>query len=368
MAKVKQTLFRRSPFLVCYWNDNELTFENYATGKGATAAPIAAEVLNFFSRWLPAAALFRHLPQYSAASLRAAIKGLARHSLLQRSDRELRPLERAMTAWKDWNPAAGFFHFTGRDLPFEADLLSIGRYMEGLAHEEAMPVPVKHYPRAAQTVLPPPRLEGEFTRVLTTRRTWRRFAPGKLALADLATLLGLTWGVREWVAVPPLGRFAVKTSPSGGALHPIEAYVVARDVEGIAPGIYHYDATRHRLELLRRGMTRDRMADYVIGQRWFSEAAALVLMTAVFTRTQWKYRYPRAYRVASQSVAGARGAASLRSSPDCGMPRLADDVADLRAGADWHVFVARAALPRSGARRSAWGSRASNPFARERKA
>jgi SagB-type dehydrogenase family enzyme len=160
-----------------------------------------------------------------------------------------------------------------------------------------MPVPVKHYPRAAQTRLPRPREEGEFTRVLTARRTWRRFAAGKLALADLATLLGLTWGVREWVSVPPLGRFAVKTSPSGGALHPIEAYVVARDVEGISPGIYHYDAARHRLELLRRGVTREQMSDYVIGQRWFSEAAAFVFMTGVFTRTQWKYRYPRAYRV-----------------------------------------------------------------------
>jgi SagB-type dehydrogenase family enzyme len=297
MPKAKRVLFRRSPFLVSYWNDAELVFENYATGKGATAAPIAAEVLNFFSRWLSADALFSYLPQYSASSLRAAIKELLRHSLLQRSDRKLHPVEQAMPAWKDWNPAAGFFHFKGRDLPFEADLVSIGRYMEGLTHEKAMPVPVKNYPRAAQTVLPPPREEGEFTRVLTSRRTWRRFDQGKLALADLATLMGLTWGVREWVAVPPLGRFAVKTSPSGGALHPIEAYVVARDVEGIAPGIYHYDATKHQLELLRRGMTRGRMSDYVIGQRWFSEAAAFVFMTGVFTRTQWKYRYPRAYRV-----------------------------------------------------------------------
>jgi SagB-type dehydrogenase family enzyme len=297
MPKAKRVLFRRSPYLVSYWSDAELIFENYATGKGATAAPIAAEVLNFYSRWRSAAALCRHLPQYSSSSLRAAIQELLGHSLLQRSGRKLPLLERAMPTWRDWNPAAGFFHFTGRDLPFAADMVSIGRYMEGLRREKAMPVPVKHYPRAARTVLPPPRVEGEFARVLTSRRTWRRFEPGKLALVDLATLLGLTWGVREWVAVPPFGKFAVKTSPSGGALHPIEAYVVARDVEGISPGIYHYDAAKHGLELLRRGMTRGRMSDYVIGQRWFSEAAAFVFMTAVFTRTQWKYRYPRAYRV-----------------------------------------------------------------------
>jgi SagB-type dehydrogenase family enzyme len=297
MPKAKRVLFRRSPFLVSYWNDAELIFENYATGKGVSAAPIATEVLSFFSRWCSADALFRNFPQYSVSSLRAALKELVQHSLLQRSDLKRQPLEQAMGAWKDWNPAAGFFHFTGRDLPFEADLVGMGRYMEALTHEKAMPVPVKHYSRAAQLALPRPRVQGEFTRVLTTRRTWRRFATGKIALGDLATLLGLTFGVREWVAVPPLGRFAVKTSPSGGALHPIEAYVVARDVEGISPGIYHYDASRHGLELLRRGMTRDRMSDYVMGQRWFSEAASFVFMTAVFTRTQWKYRYPRAYRV-----------------------------------------------------------------------
>ncbi|MFZ3217075.1 MAG: SagB family peptide dehydrogenase [Candidatus Acidiferrales bacterium] len=297
MRKKKRALFRRSPFLVSYWHGERLVFENYATGNGASAAPLTAEVLSFFSRWRSAAALFEHLPQYSPSSLRAAIQGLVRYSLLQRSDRKAHPTEKAMAAWKNWNPAAGFFHFTGRDVPFEADLVRMGRYMEELTHEKAMPVPVKRYARAAQTRLLPPRMEGEFPRVLTSRRTWRRFAAGRLAFADLSTLLGLTWGVREWVTVPPLGRFAVKTSPSGGALHPIEAYVVAREVEGVAPGIYHYDADGHRLERLRRGITRERMNGYVMGQRWFSEATAMVLMTAVFTRTQWKYRYPRAYRV-----------------------------------------------------------------------
>jgi SagB-type dehydrogenase family enzyme len=297
MPKAKHELFRRSPFLVCYWERENLVFENYALGRRTAAAPITTELLNYLSHWQPSGAIFAHFPQYSQSSLRAAIRGLERHALLQRSDRKEQRAERAMAAWKNWNPAAGFFHFTGRDLPFEADLVRIGRYMEGLTHEKAMPVPVKRYPRAEQTRLLPARESGEFPRVLTARRTWRRFAPGKLSLADLSTLLGLTFGVREWVAVPPLGRFAVKTSPSGGAVHPIEAYVVARDVEGISPGIYHYDASRHRLELLRRGITRERMSDYLMGQRWFSHACAFVVMTAVFTRTQWKYRFPRAYRV-----------------------------------------------------------------------
>jgi SagB-type dehydrogenase family enzyme len=297
MPKPKKASFRRSAHLVSYWRDTDLIFENYATGKGVTAAPLTAEILNYFSDWQTVEALSRHLPLYSPASLHSAVSALVRHSLLQRSGRKLHPRERAMNAWNSWNPAAGFFHFTGRDLPYTADLVDTRRFLEQLAAQSAMPVPVKRYPRAPHVKLLAAREAGEFPRVLTSRRTWRRFARGKLAFADLSTLMGLTFGVREWADVPPLGRFALKTSPSGGALHPIEAYVVARDVEGIAPGIYHYDASKHQLELLRRGMTRDRMSDYVIGQRWLSDGSMYVVMTGVFTRTQWKYRYARAYRV-----------------------------------------------------------------------
>src|ERR1700734_2437710 len=118
MPRAKKVRFRRSPFLVSYWRGNELIFENYAMAKGAVAAPLTAEVLNFFSGWHTLSALSRHLPQYSPASLRAAVAGLVRHSLLQRSDRKADSTEQLMVAWRNWNPAAGFFHFTGRDLPF----------------------------------------------------------------------------------------------------------------------------------------------------------------------------------------------------------------------------------------------------------
>ena len=221
MAKAKQALFRRSPFLISYWERRKADLRELRdSAKGVTAAPLATEVLDFFSRWRSADAIFRKLPQYSPSSLRAAIRGLARHTLLQRSDRKPHPMERAMAAWSHWNPAAGFFHFTGRDLPFTADLLRTGRYMEELTREKAMPVPVKRYPGAEQTRLLPAHENGEFPRVLTARRTWRRFALGKLSFADLSTLLGLTFGVREWVAVPPLGTICSEDVSFGRSIAP----------------------------------------------------------------------------------------------------------------------------------------------------
>jgi SagB-type dehydrogenase family enzyme len=89
----------------------------------------------------------------------------------------------------------------------------------------------------------------------------------------------------------------LKTSPSGGSRHPIEAYLVALRVKGLARGIYHYAAGAHRLELLRRGAAKSRIVRYLNGQDYFGNAAAVVLMTAVFARTQWKYPGSRAYRV-----------------------------------------------------------------------
>jgi SagB-type dehydrogenase family enzyme len=79
-------------------------------------------------------------------------------------------------------------------------------------------------------------------------------------------------------------------------LHPSEAYLVARKVEGVAPGIYHYDAGGHRLQRLRAGASSAEIQRYLAGQWWFRDAAAVVFLTAVFGRNQWKYDYARAYR------------------------------------------------------------------------
>src|SRR5262249_38593594 len=92
------------------------------------------------------------------------------------------------------------------------------------------------------------------------------------------------------------GRVAMKTAPSGGAQHPIEAYVIALRVAGLRPGIYHYNAGIHHLERLRAKATRGEITRYLNGQTWCGGAAAVVVMTAVFGRTQWKYPASRAYR------------------------------------------------------------------------
>jgi SagB-type dehydrogenase family enzyme len=132
--------------------------------------------------------------------------------------------------------------------------------------------------------------------VLRQRRTWRRFGAGPVDLGQIATLLGLTWGVQKWVQTRA-GPCALKTSPSGGARHAIEAYLLARNITGVDRGCYYYDPDGHELALLKRGLTAARLERYVARQSCYRDAPAVVVMSAVFARSQWRYGFPRAYRV-----------------------------------------------------------------------
>ena len=236
------------------------------------------------------------MPQYSPSSLRRAVAQLLHHSLLQREDQPLPPGHAALTAWSEWNPSAGFFHLSTKDLQFEADDAKEFRALVRQAKSEPIPLPIKRYPKAKKIPLPATSTDGEFARVLLDRRTWREFSAKPVPLSTLGTLLGLTWGVRKWVALPKIGSVAVKTSPSGGAMHPIEAYVLARNVEGLAAGFYHYSSADHRLELLKNGATSRDITRLLANQWWYGPAAFVVFLTAVFGRTRWKYDYARAYR------------------------------------------------------------------------
>lgn len=89
---------------------------------------------------------------------------------------------------------------------------------------------------------------------------------------------------------------ALKTSPSAGARHPLEAYVAALRVRGLPRGLYHYSPDTHLLELLRKGCRPGQFGSYLAGKSWYGSASALMFMTAVFERNQWKYPDSAAYR------------------------------------------------------------------------
>ena len=118
-----------------------------------------------------------------------------------------------------------------------------------------------------------------------------------LPLETISQLLSLVWGVSGYLHSPRFGKLLCKTSPSGGARHPVEVYLMALRIEGLRPGLYHYHPVHHNLEAISRNSTPQKAWLYCARQNFTKNAAALFLMTAMFQRTMWKYHFARAYRV-----------------------------------------------------------------------
>lgn len=166
--------------------------------------------------------------------------------------------------------------------------------------------PPPHFYRRPDAVathdLPDPRVEAPLFDLLTARKTIRLFDhENPLTIGELSTILYYTFGAQGWAQLVPGLVGLRKTSPSGGSLHPIEAYPLVMNVRGADPGLYHYSVERHAVELLQP-MERERaqsMAEILtLGQSYFRSAHVLIILTARWYRNFWKYRKaPKSYRV-----------------------------------------------------------------------
>jgi SagB-type dehydrogenase family enzyme len=287
-------MFRRSPHVVSFWQDGELRLCNYATGVAVTGTPLAVEVLDQLAEWRTWAELAAGKPPQEQRLLRRLVDLMVERTFVTRSTQRPRAPEDQMSRWGTWNPVAGFFHVATKNVRFSQNRGDEFQALCQRARNEPAPSPLK--PDLHIGIgLPGANGAGDLSTVLLARRTWRRFGSEPIALADLATLLQLTWGVQGWIEVPGVGRFALKTSPSGGARHSIEVYVLARKVGGLERGLYHYNPDTHQLAPVRHRGPR-RISDYLPGQSWYDDAGALLIMTAIFERVQWRYPYARAYR------------------------------------------------------------------------
>ena len=132
--------------------------------------------------------------------------------------------------------------------------------------------------------LPPPDTAGAIPleQLLARRRSVRSFTGATLDLAAVGQLLWAAQGVRD--------ASGKRTSPSAGALYPLELYLVAGAIHGVPPGTYRYEPSAHRLVRLASGDRRAELAAAALDQAWLADAPALIVVAAVEERTRSKYR------------------------------------------------------------------------------
>lgn len=131
--------------------------------------------------------------------------------------------------------------------------------------------------------LPAPKYDGTVSveRALLSRRSQRDYRPEAVTLEETATLL---WAAQGTTA---LGGF--RTTPSAGALYPLEVYLVAGNVDKLPVGIYRYHSKDHALQLLDPRDVRGDLSVASLKQGWMKSAALMLVFTAVAERTTAKY-------------------------------------------------------------------------------
>ena len=288
----------RNPDLLISWSEEELFVEDLHSGDSFVISPDTILLLDSFDGPRKASSVADSLPDYDRRSVLRSIARIRRLGLLVPEREGRRRLSR-IKAWKG-NVAAVQYHLASRDGAYLTTPVAVDRFLQSRIAIERPPQGFKRYRRAKRRPLPSVPAPGDaatLQHVLAARRTVRQFDRRAARLEDLAAVVRGTWGVTGWLDAGQFGRLALKTSPSAGALHPTECYVLAWNVSGLAAGLYHYDVGSNELCRLRSGDLRAAAVKAASGQRWVARAAFLCVMTAVFERTLWKYDFESAYRV-----------------------------------------------------------------------
>jgi SagB-type dehydrogenase family enzyme len=126
--------------------------------------------------------------------------------------------------------------------------------------------------------MPEPEAGGDVSleETLAARRSVRSYTDDPLSLEEISQLMWAAQGLTE-----PGG--AGRTAPSAGGTYPLEIYVATHG------GVYHYLPRGHTLEVVDDTDVRESLAAAALDQEWVATAAAVVVITAVFSRTEQRY-------------------------------------------------------------------------------
>ena len=149
------------------------------------------------------------------------------------------------------------------------------------------PAPDNHtysIPTTITTIsLPEPRHESDVSieSALVRRRSVREYPNKALSLFEIGQLL--------WAAQGITSERGFRTAPSAGALYPLEIYLVAGNVDGLPCAVYKYIPQNHTLVKIVDGDKRRALQSAALNQKAVGDAAAIIVIAAVYERTTGKY-------------------------------------------------------------------------------
>jgi len=131
--------------------------------------------------------------------------------------------------------------------------------------------------------LPAPKQKGRMTveEAIAARRSKRAYRSDPVRLSEAGQLLWAAQGITD-------RKEGKRAAPSAAALFPLETYMVATNVDGLAPGVYRYRPEEHDLALQFAGRLRSKLAASV-DQDCIRFAPCVLLFAAVYERNAGRF-------------------------------------------------------------------------------
>lgn len=158
----------------------------------------------------------------------------------------------------------------------------------------------KLYTEGEVIPLPPPApIPASMTEVILARKSCRSFSGQAITIGELSQILSAVRATRKVTLSEDKGlELWFRPYPSGGGLCPSEIYAVLRNVDGIEPGLVHYDPRRHALTRIGDALALSELRAALGDEDGHTlNVAAVFLISTLPERTVVKYAY-RGYRFA----------------------------------------------------------------------
>ena len=253
--------------------DGQVVWDDYLDHRQFVLGPDSDAVLRWFIRWRDRDSVpERHRPVVEAL--------LANDILVAEGSQRDAQEQAVLHAWGRWGPVARAYHYSTRTTRVSRfSGVEAPRPVGAFRDAERIPLPVAE---EAQW------LHRDLLDVLLVRggsgggrggggggggggRGGREFGDGGVSVLALGAML----------------------QAAGGSVSSTELYPVVRDVDGLKPGVYHYDVQGHELALVGDFVGDADLIAACGDQEWVAGAGLVVFYTSLV----WRHDSPRAYRV-----------------------------------------------------------------------
>lgn len=280
------TNYKRSPFLFIYWNEkNEVILYNYNRHTKAVLSKDVLKILEILYEWKSYEEIY-HALKIDSSTLRKALQLLVKLKFVHKEP--IIKEDSSSSGTRIWEPV---------DLAFQRQRSFGGAYPMSDRMRKS-PSPVKHVKGLSSVALPKVHNSDNNEKrhslldTLNNRKSIRKYSKYGMNKSDLSRFLYHSARIKK-IYKSDQGTLTKRPYPSGGGRYPLEIYVLNNRISDIQKGLYYYDPYKHKLLLLSRNKKYQREFNEFIldvqGQSMNREPDIVLIITAVFARTMWKY-------------------------------------------------------------------------------